>query len=205
MDDPQASEGRTGSTRSDIRADWDGPDGADQPGGERTGVPVTRLLFLVVITVVAAAYTVMAFDLEWRINNGQIGPGFFPRIVGALTVAGCLVAIARMLLGGSGSSSSVSTADADEEAELGIEGDGRTDAWVTAVAVGCMVLCYLVFEPLGALLASVLFLALLLTLVNRGHHLQNTLVSILVPVGLYLLFEVLLDSGLPPGLVLPPL
>jgi putative tricarboxylic transport membrane protein len=203
MGDPQAREGRT---QSDIRADWDVPVGADQPAEQRTGVPVTRLLFLAAVTVVAAAYTVMAFDLEWRIDNGQIGPGFFPRIVGGLTVVGCLVAIARMLLGGSGSSSSSApTADADEEAELGIEGDGRTDAWVTAVAVGCMVLCYLVFEPLGALLATILFLAVLLTVVNRGHHLQNALVSVLVPVGMYLLFEVLLDSGLPPGLVLPPM
>jgi putative tricarboxylic transport membrane protein len=203
MSDPAAGEGRTGA---DVRADRDVPVGADQAEGQRTGIPVTRLLFLAAITVVAAAYTAMAFGLEWRIDNGQIGPGFFPRIVGGLTVVACVVAIARVLLGGSGSgSSSASTVDADEEAELGIEGDGRTDAWVTAVAVGCMVLCYLVFEPLGALLATILFLAALLTVVNRGHHLQNALVSILVPVGMYLLFEVWLESGLPPGLVLPPL
>ena len=203
MGDPTAGEGRTGA---DVRADRDASVGADQADGQRTGVPVTRLVFLAAITVVAAAYTAMAFGLEWRIDNGQIGPGFFPRIVGGLTVVGCLVAIARVLLGGSGpASSSASTVDADEEAELGIEGDGRTDAWVTAVAVGCMVLCYLVFEPLGALLATILFLAVLLTVVNRGHHLQNALVSILVPAGMYLLFEVWLDSGLPPGLVLPPL
>ena len=202
MGDPTAGEGRAGA---DVRADSAEPAGPAQPEDERQGVPVTRLLFLLALTVVATAYTVMAFGLEWRLENGTIGPGFFPRIVGTLTVVGCLIVIARVLLGGAGSTSSPSTADADEEAELGIEGDGRTDAWVTAVAVGCMVLCYLAFEPLGALLASILFLALLLTVVNRGHHLQNALVSILVPVGLYLLFEVLLDSGLPPGLVLPPL
>jgi putative tricarboxylic transport membrane protein len=203
MGDPNAGEG---TTRSGTKADRDVPVRADQPDGERTGLPVTRLLFVLVLTVVAASYTVMAFDLEWRLRNGQIGPGFFPRIVGSVTVVCCLVVIVRvLLLGGSGSASSASPADADEEAELGIEGDGRTDAWMTTVAVGCMGLCYVVFEPLGALLASVLFMALLLSVVNRGRHLQNALVSILVPVGLYLLFEVLLDSGLPPGLVLPPL
>ena len=195
----------TGTTRSATTADQDVRLGADQADGERAGLPRTRLLFLLFLTVVAAAYTWMAFDLEWRLGNGQIGPGFFPRIVGVLSVVGCLAVIARLLLGGSGASSSLSTADADEEAELGIEGDGRTDAWVPVVTVGCMVVCYLVFEPLGALLAAVLFLALLLSVVNRGHHLQNALVSVLVPGGLYLLFEVLLDSGLPPGLVLPPL
>lgn len=193
------------STRSEVVAGRDATAEPDEPQGGSTRLPVTRLVFLLVLTSVAAAYTVMAFDMDWRLTNGQIGPGFFPRIVGGLTVVGCLAVIVRQLLGGSRDSSSASMADADEEAELGIEGDGRTDAWITVLAVACMVLCYVVFESLGALLASVLFLALLLSLVNRGHHLQNALVSILVPVGLYLLFEVLLNSGLPPGVVLPPL
>ncbi len=202
MGDPRAD---VEATRFDIRADRDPPVGAEHPEGEPAALPVTRLLFLLVLTVVAIGYTMMALDLEWRLGNGQIGPGFFPRIVGAVSIVGCLVAIVRALVGGSGASSSPSTVDADEEAELGVEGDGRTDAWVPTVTVGCMALCYVVFETLGALLASVLFLALLLSVVNRRHHLQNALVSVLVPVSLYLLFEVLLDAGLPPGLVLPPL
>lgn len=171
----------------------------------RTALPVTRLLFLAALLVAAAAYTVMAFGLDWRVGAGQIGPGFFPRIVGVIIIVGCLVTIARVLLGSSGASPSVSIADADEEAELGIEGDGRTDAWITLLAVGCMVIFYVLFEPLGALLASIVFLGLLLAVVNRGHHRTNIAVSVLVPAGLYLVFEVLLDAGLPPGLVLPPL
>jgi len=202
MDAPRA---HGESARSEVQTDPDASVEAARPDGERARLPVTRLLFLGALTVMAVAYTVIAFDMEWRIRNGQIGPGFFPRIVGVLTVTGLLAEIARVLLGRSGSSSSSSTADADEEAELGIDGDGRTDAPVTAFMVGAMWLCYVLFEPLGALLASILFLALVLSVVNRGHHRQNALVSILVPVGLYLLFEVLLDSGLPPGLVLPPL
>jgi hypothetical protein len=91
----------------------------------------------------------------------------------------------------------------DADAEVGPAADGRTDPWTTVFGVGCMVLFYVVFEPLGALLASVLFLALLLAIVNRGRHKVNAVVSVLVPVSLYLVFEVLLDAGLPPGLVLP--
>ncbi|HEX2176805.1 MAG TPA: tripartite tricarboxylate transporter TctB family protein [Nocardioidaceae bacterium] len=168
-------------------------------------LPVTRLLFLLFLLLSAIAYTVMAFGMEWRSGSGQIGPGFFPRIVGVVTILGILAIAVRVLTTRSESSSSGSTVDADEEAELGIEGDGRTDAWVTLLAVGCMVVFYVVFEPLGALLASVLFLALLLSVVNRGHHRVNVAVSLLVPGGMFLLFDVLLDAGLPPGLVLPPM
>jgi putative tricarboxylic transport membrane protein len=171
----------------------------------RVAAHTTRLVFLASLTVLAAAYTLMAFQMEWRIQNGQIGPGFFPRFVGVGTVVGCLVAIA-LTLGGRGPSASSPDAaeDADFEVPAAVEdGDGGTAPWATALVVGCAVFYFTFFEPLGALLASVLFLALSLTIVNRGHHRMNAAVSILLPVGLYLLFEVLLKAGLPPGIVLP--
>jgi putative tricarboxylic transport membrane protein len=164
----------------------------------------TRLLFLASMTVLAAGYTLLAFQMEWRIASGQIGPGFFPRFVGVAIVVGCLVAIALTLRGrGAMEPSPDPAGDADDVVGGAAEAGGPTDAWATALVVGCMVVYYLVFEPLGALLASVLFLALVLMIVNRGRHRVNAAVSVLVPVGLYLLFEVLLDAGLPPGLVLP--
>jgi putative tricarboxylic transport membrane protein len=158
------------------------------------------VLFLAVLTLLAAAYTQMAFQMEWRIQNGQIGPGFFPRFVGVGIVVGCLVAIALTL---SGRGPSDASADAAEDAEFDVRADGRTAPLATVLAVGAMVIFFMFFELLGALLSSVLFLALLLTIVNPGRHRTNAAVSVLVPVGLYLLFEVLLDAGLPPGVVLP--
>ena len=165
----------------------------------------TRLVFLASLTVLAAAYTLMAFDMEWRIQSGQIGPGFFPRFVGVGTVVGCLVAIALTLSGRGATASSPDPAeDADFEVPAAVEdGDDRTAPWTTALVIGCAVIYFVFFEPLGALLGSVVFLALSLTIVNRGHHRMNAAVSILLPVGLYLLFEVFLKAGLPPGVVLP--
>ena len=154
----------------------------------------TRLLFLAALTVLAVGYTVMAFQMEWRIAGGQIGPGFFPRFVGVATVVLCLVAIAV----------SFREREApDPGPDAAGDEDGRTDPWGTAIAVGCSVIFFVFFELLGALLASVLFLGLLLPIINRGRHRMNVAVSVLVPVCLYLLFEVLLDAGLPPGVVLP--
>lgn len=160
----------------------------------------TRVLFLAVLTLLAAAYTQMAFQMEWRIQNGQIGPGFFPRFVGVGIVVGCLMAIALTL---SGRGPSDASADAAEDADFDVRADGRTAPLATVLTVGAMVIFFMFFELLGALLSSVLFPALLLTIVNPGRHRTNAAVSVLVPVGLYLLFEVLLDAGLPPGVVLP--
>ena len=107
MDAPRA---HGDTARSEVQTDPGASVEAARPDGERTRLPVTRLLFLGALTVIAVGYTVIAFDMEWRIRNGQIGPGFFPRIVGVLTVTGLLAEIARVLLGRSGSSSSSSTA-----------------------------------------------------------------------------------------------
>jgi putative tricarboxylic transport membrane protein len=165
----------------------------------REGVLSTRMAFLVSLTLLAVAYTVMAFGMEWRDDSGQIGPGFFPRLVGMATVLGCLVAIARAALGAAPGAA----VDADGEPETDAQAVGGTQPWATVVAIALMVVFYLTFEPLGALLSSVLFLALMLSIVNRGHHLLNAVAAVAVPVGLYLLFEVMLDAGLPEGLVLP--
>ena len=48
--------------------------------------PTGRSLFLAVLLVVLAVYTEMAFELEWRTAAGRIGPGFFPRIIGILSL-----------------------------------------------------------------------------------------------------------------------
>ncbi|MGH3315193.1 MAG: tripartite tricarboxylate transporter TctB family protein [Nocardioidaceae bacterium] len=162
------------------------------------GLLSTRLLFLYALTVLAGAYTVMAFGMEMRSEGGQIGPGFFPRIVGLAMLLGLSFAIVRAVGGGQTSAE----APVDEEGQPEeVGGDGGTDPRAVLAAVASMALFYFMFEPLGALLASVLLLAGMLTFVNRGHHVANAILSVSVPLGLYLMFEVLLGVGLPEGLV----
>ena len=59
--------------------------------------PTGRSLFLAVLLVILAVYTQMAFDLEWRTVAGRIGPGFFPRIIGLLSLAIILWALVTSL------------------------------------------------------------------------------------------------------------
>ena len=164
MDAPRA---HGDAARSEVQTDPDASVEAARPDGERARLPVTRLLFLGALTVMAVAYTVIAFDMEWRIPERADRPGFLPADRrGAHRHWPTRGDRARAARSFRGPPRPPQPSDADEEAELGIDGDGRTDAPVTAFMVGAMWLCYVLFEPLGALLASILFLALVL---QRGQ------------------------------------
>jgi putative tricarboxylic transport membrane protein len=55
---------------------------------------------------------------------------------------------------------------------------------------------------LGAIVSSAVFLLAMLFLLNRRHVLLNVAVALGLPLALYLLFQTLLNAGLPEG-VLP--
>lgn len=68
---------------------------------------------------------------------------------------------------------------------------------VVVLQAGLMV----VLLPLGAVVGSALFLLATLTLLNPGRHVLNVSVSVAAPVALYLLFQLLLNAGLPAGVM----
>jgi putative tricarboxylic transport membrane protein len=141
-----------------------------------------RIVWLAAIAVAAAVYTWMAFGMEWETEAGRIGPGFFPRIIGGLTVALCVVAIVRCVRSGRPAAD-----DAPRH--------GRLVALASVGLLGYL----LVFEYAGAALASVAFMLFLLSVTNRGRTVTNVLLAVLLPAALYVLFEVGLGAGLPPG------
>jgi putative tricarboxylic transport membrane protein len=142
------------------------------------------IAFLAAIAAVAAVYTVEAFGMEWTTQAGRIGPGFFPRIIGGLLVVLCCVAIARRLRAG------------PEPA-----GDGERYARMVVIAAGALVAYWIALDWVGAVPASVAFLLGLLWITNPGRPVTNIAVSALLPAGLYVLFEIGLNAGLPPGVL----
>jgi putative tricarboxylic transport membrane protein len=144
-----------------------------------------RIVWLAAIAVVAAVYTGMAFGMEWQTAAGRIGPGFFPRIVGGLTVVLCVVAIVH----------TVRRRRPPEEDDADAPQHGRLVVVVSVALVGYL----LVFEYLGAALASVAFMLVMLSVVNRGRTVANVVLSVLLPAALYVVLEVGLGAGLPPG------
>lgn len=158
--------------------------------------PTGRSLFLAVVLVVLAIYTQMAFDLEWMTAAGRIGPGFFPRIIGGLAILLTLIALVASLRAG---------AVDDEDDVGGDEEAGEADLgrhpWPLMLVVLAGVVLLLLFTSLGMIITCALFLAATLFLLNRGHTITNIAVSLGVPVVTYLLFDTLLNAGLPEGIL----
>ncbi len=151
-------------------------------------------LFLVVVLAIMAVYTQLAFGMDWRTAAGRIGPGFFPRIVGLSAVVLTLAGLWRDLHG----------RNRDEgggaEEEAGDADLGRHPS-VLFVIVALLAVLVVVFQVLGAILSGVLFLLAALSLLNPGRLLVNVATSIGLPLLLYVLFQTLLNAGLPPGLL----
>lgn len=156
-----------------------------------------QTLFLVALTVLFAAYTALALGMDWKSSQGRLAAGFFPRIIGLLALLLCLIALARSVRRSlrppaTGEASQVSDAAEDD----GVE--GHYPRALIAVVL-CSIVFYLLFEPLGATLSSVVFLGATLSVLNRGRHIVNAAVAILLPAFLYVLFDVLLNTGMPGG------
>lgn len=159
--------------------------------------PTGRAVFLAVLLVILAIYTRMAFDLEWRTVAGRIGPGFFPRIIGLLALAITVWALVTSLRPGAVDDEDEIVGGEDEagEADLG----KHPVPLLLVIAAGVVLL--LLFEPLGMIITGALFLAATLVLLNRGGTITNIAVSLGVPVLVYLLFQTLLNAGLPGGIL----
>jgi putative tricarboxylic transport membrane protein len=172
--------------------------GAAATGRVRVG---TRTIFFGLLLVVLAAYLQLAMGMEWRTAAGRIGPGFFPRVIGVLAVALTLVALVRSLRGRHNEATPDGHDTEAGDTEAGEADLGRHPATL-AIVVGASVAFAATFIALGAVLACALFLFGCLWLLNRPRPVLNALLSVGLAVGMYVLFETLLDAGLPAG-VLP--
>lgn len=143
-----------------------------------------RAAFLLVLLFFSAAYAWTAFaDLAYLGSAGRLGPGFFPRIIGALLVGLLAFSLYLDLRG--------------DSVENAIEPHWRVAAvlaLLSAVFVGLL-------DVIGGLLAMMVFMGGALWLLNRERLLQSVLVATLLPGFLYVLFSVWLKATLPRGLL----
>jgi putative tricarboxylic transport membrane protein len=146
-----------------------------------------RAGFLLAILFLAGGYSYLAFSgLPYLSQAGRLGPGFFPRIIGASLVVLCVYSLY-----------------ADARAARG--GEALSPFWRTAVVVALLTAAFIVLlELLGGLASMIAFMAAALAFVNRGRHLQNLLLALVLPISVYLLFVVWLKAAMPRGLLALP-
>jgi putative tricarboxylic transport membrane protein len=166
-------------------------------GGGRRRRPTGRALFFAVLLVVVAIYTQMAFDLLWVTKAGRIGPGFFPRIIGVLSLVIVVWGLVRSLL----------PRAVDDEDDIGGDDEageanlGRHPLPLVVVLAAAVVFLLVFFIPLGAIASSAIFLLAVLFLLNRRQPIVNVVVAVVLPVLVYLLFQTALNAGLPAGIL----
>ena len=142
-----------------------------------------RIAFSLAILCVAAFYTSVAFgDLTFLSSAGRLGPGFFPRIIGLSLVAFALYNLYFDLK------------RRHQEEPLG-------PFWGTTLVVALLSALFIVgLEILGGLLGMMAFMLLSLFMLNRRQPVVNALISVFLPIGIYVVFSVWLRAGLPEGL-----
>ena len=161
------------------------------PGGDPAGLPerplggrAVRGGFLLAILFLAALYTYIAFaDLSYLSSAGRLGPGFMPRIIGVSLVAMCALSLYA------------------DMKHLPAE-QPMSPAWRSAAVLALLSGIFVgLLELLGGLVSMMVFMAAALWILNRGRPLQNALVAVLLPLGIYLLFAVWLRASVPRGML----
>ncbi len=142
-----------------------------------------RIGFLLVVLAGAVCYTYVAFvDLAFLTRTGRLGPGFFPRIVGVAMIAFTIWALVEAI---------------GKQRDVNADTSGWRDAFILmGLAVGYAVLLRL----FGGFPATVVYLALALSILNRGKHAQNAVMVVAIPSAVYLLFDRMLNANMPPAL-----
>ncbi|KGK78987.1 tripartite tricarboxylate transporter TctB family protein [Thalassobacter stenotrophicus] len=142
-----------------------------------------RVAFFVVLLAGAIFYSYVAYaDLNFLTRTGRPGPGFFPRLIGTAAIIFTLWTLVEELR------------KAERE---------RTDPskWKDVLILMGLACSYAVLLKLfGGFVATVIFLGATLMLLNRAQPIKNVLVATLVPSGVYLLFDRVLNANMPPAL-----
>ncbi|MBO6756677.1 MAG: tripartite tricarboxylate transporter TctB family protein [Roseibium sp.] len=148
-----------------------------------------RIAFLVALLAAAVFYSYTAFaDLGFMTRTGRLGPGFFPRVIGVSAILITLWAILDELRSGR------------------ISRDGDARAWADVAMLMALAVGYaLLIRLFGGMVATFVFLAVTLSILNRGQLVKNMMVATLVPAFVYLLFDWLLNANMPPALIELPI
>lgn len=153
----------------------------------------------VVIAVFGIGYTALALDVPADPSETSvIGPGVFPLLFGVLLTVGALALVASSLAKARAGRTTVHAAAEPAAGAPEPAAGPRRNFWVL---MGLLAGYVVLFLPLGYLLSTVLFLAVLTSYLDRRRVTVNLLFSVLFPIAVYLLFGFGLGIILPAGVL----
>lgn len=124
-----------------------------------------------------------------------LGPKAFPRMLGVGLLLGAAMLLGEIIR---------NTAKAKQSTGQGGESTGTTwdrHHWLVAAIAVWTAIFIVVFEPLGFILSTAIYLLALTNYFNRKRWLMNVLTSVLFAVISYFMFTKLLGVNLPPGIL----
>lgn len=161
---------------------------------------MTDKLIVAGALIFAACYAWMTERVTVLPFGDPLGPRAFPRILTvALLIAVVLLLFEMFFSKGDGKKSDLALAAAPPVSDA--PSNGRNTRWVVPATVAATALYFFLFEPLGFVISSSAYLLAMTMVFNPGKIVTNMLVSLLVPITCYLIFNNLLGVQLAPGIL----
>jgi putative tricarboxylic transport membrane protein len=154
-------------------------------------------LIVACVLVLAGCYAWMTEQVTVLAFGDPLGPRAFPRIL----TAALLITVVLLLFEMFFSKHDKKAEPAPETTRAGDAAqDGPGTRWVIPATVTATALYFFLFEPLGFVISSSVYLLAMTMYFNPGKVVANALVSLLVPVTCYLLFSQVLGVDLARGI-----
>jgi putative tricarboxylic transport membrane protein len=153
-------------------------------------VEKSRLFIAAFGFVLAVVYATAASRLSVPAFSDPVGPRMFPYALAiALCIASVLLIVEHFVLERRRHGAALEATEADGVTRVAI------------VALALLTAYYVVFDFLGFLVSTVLFLVAFLSFSNRDQWKTNVIVAVLFPLGIYLLLDRLFGARLPAGII----
>ena len=153
---------------------------------------MTDKVIFVCTLLLAGLYFYATEQLPSLEIGDPLGPKAFPRLLGIGLVLTAVVLLFEIIKGRKPAPAS--------DMPKGEMGNRQTYLVVAGVCVWTF-LYFLVFERLGYIIASTIYLIALMSYFHKGKHLSNVLTAVLFSLGSYLMFVKALGVNLAPGIL----
>ncbi|UJL45563.1 tripartite tricarboxylate transporter TctB family protein [Virgibacillus sp. NKC19-16] len=141
-----------------------------------------RAVFSGLLLIFSIYFTIKGTEYDYTNSSGQVGPGFFPLWIGILLIICTGIAFAK-----------------DLKQVLREENffSKPIHLYKLLLVIGLTFFFIATLNILGAVVAMVLYVFGILFVLNRQRLILNTIISVTVPLGTYLLLDVWLNAGFP--------